>query len=389
MRILHTSDWHLGHVLYDYERLDEHRHILERIKDIVAEKKPDLFLLCGDVFHVSQPSAAAQKLLAESMMAIHDARPGMVIVMTAGNHDSASRHESLRVVWERTGVHTVGTLNRREPESHLIDIPGKGVVAALPYAYERSLTPEFIQELLDSAGKMAPGLPVILTAHTTVAGCSFHGHLNATDKIVGGIDAMPIENLGTGYDYLALGHIHYPHTFRNGPAAIHYSGSPLPVSFDEDYPHGVTLVEIGRHGEKPVIEQIEIEGLRSLVSIPPKKWAPWSEVMDLLAKFPDDRDDYIRLNVEIEGTIHAGAKEEIRKIIENKKCRFCLINSKRKTVEKSGSPALGFHEFLNMEPRDILTRYFKDTGSDTDGKLTELFDETLHLMKADTSSDTL
>ena len=97
MKILHTSDWHLGHTLYNYDRTEEQADMLRQMTEIVEKHKPDVFLLSGDVYHTPQPSAAVQTMFTDAMVRIHDANPGMTIVVTAGNHDSGTRHEIFRV----------------------------------------------------------------------------------------------------------------------------------------------------------------------------------------------------------------------------------------------------------------------------------------------------
>ena len=89
MRIIHTSDWHLGHVLYGYDRSREQRDMLVRIEEIVGKEKPDALVVSGDVYHTGQPSAAVQKMFTEAVMRLHEACPEMEIVITAGNHDKA------------------------------------------------------------------------------------------------------------------------------------------------------------------------------------------------------------------------------------------------------------------------------------------------------------
>ena len=83
MKLLHTSDWHLGHTLYNYDRQYEQQCMLNQIVDIVRSEHPDVFLLCGDVYHTAQPSAAVQRMFADTMSAIHDACPEMNIFVIA------------------------------------------------------------------------------------------------------------------------------------------------------------------------------------------------------------------------------------------------------------------------------------------------------------------
>ena len=101
MKILHTSDWHLGHTIYNYDRTEEQAEMLRQIEEIVKAQKPDVFLLCGDVYHTSQPSNAVQTMFANSLVKIHEANPGMTIVITAGNHDSGTKHD----IFARRGEH--------------------------------------------------------------------------------------------------------------------------------------------------------------------------------------------------------------------------------------------------------------------------------------------
>ena len=82
MKILHTSDWHLGHVLYGYDRSEEQMSMLSQIERIIKDTQPDLMVLSGDVYHTSQPSAAVQTMFANAIVAMHQACPKMTIVVT-------------------------------------------------------------------------------------------------------------------------------------------------------------------------------------------------------------------------------------------------------------------------------------------------------------------
>ena len=125
MKILHTSDWHLGHTLYNYDRSVEQMAMLLQMVNIVKEQKPDVFLLCGDVYHTPQPSATVQTMFTNALAEIRDANPGMTIVATAGNHDSGTKHEIFRTPWMALKVFTVGSINANQKEDMIIEIPGK------------------------------------------------------------------------------------------------------------------------------------------------------------------------------------------------------------------------------------------------------------------------
>lgn len=379
MKILHTSDWHLGHTLYNYDRTEEHTALLRQIITIVSQQKPDVFLLAGDVYHTAQPSAAVQTLFTNALVQIHDANPDMTIIITAGNHDSGSKHEIFRTPWRALKVHTVGTLDREHPEDHIIHIKDKGFVIALPYTHERNMPEGLIKSLLDEVERRnTEQLPVIMTAHTTVKGCDFTGHDHATEYMVGGIDAFDVQEFGTGYDYLALGHIHHEQFVHSGNHNVRYSGSPMAVSFDENYPHSVSMVEIKRHGERLDLEKIEIENPHPLVSLPTEGFATWEDAKRLLKDFPADLPAYVRLNVETESFLPPDANADVQALTESKMCRFCYINARRKTADAQLSRGMTVQEFQAQPPQEIARRYAEDMGISFDTDLQRLFEEAMN-----------
>lgn len=388
MKILHTSDWHLGHTLYNYDRTEEQLAMLLQMVDIVQEEKPDVMLLCGDVYHTSQPSAAIQTMFTNALVQIHDANPAMTIVITAGNHDSGTKHEIFRTPWKALKVHTIGNLNKDSLDDHVVEVPGKGYVVAIPYVHERNIPEGFFQQLLDYvAEKNTDALPVIMTAHTTIQGCDYTGHDHANEYVVGGIDSLDIEQMGEGYDYLALGHIHHEQYVHTGMHRVKYSGSPIAISFDESYPHSVSIIEINKHNDKPEVRTIAIENPHPLVTLPTEGMATWEEAKELLSKFPDDIPAYIRLNVEIDDFLPVEANAEATLLTEGKQCRFCHINAKRKVVQNTETKVLTVQEFQSEEPIDIARRYAKDIGIDFDDEMKELFNEALGMLNDDSRND--
>lgn len=382
MKILHTSDWHLGHTLYNFDRTEEQRAMLDEITEIVRERKPDVFLLCGDVYHTSQPSAAVQKLFTEALVGIHDANPGMTIVVTAGNHDSGSRHEVFRTPWRALGVHAIGRLDKDNIEEHIIEVPSKGYVVAIPYCNEKSLPEGFFQEVLDAvARRNTEGLPVVLTAHTTVKGCDFSGHENASEYVVGGIDSMEVSQFGSGYDYLALGHIHRGQYVHSGHHNVRYSGTPMAVSFDENFKHSVSIIEIGKHDDVPVVDIEEISNPKPLVTLPTEGAADWTTAKRLLSEFPDDIPAYIRLNVEIDDFLPVEANAEASALTNGKQCRFCHINARRRTAGKSDGHQLSVQEFKETDPLEIAMQFAADTGIEFGDDLRQMFEEASRMVR--------
>ncbi|MDE6341743.1 MAG: exonuclease SbcCD subunit D [Muribaculaceae bacterium] len=376
MKILHTSDWHIGQILHNIDRADDHREMLGCIRDLVAEHQPDLLLVCGDIFHTSQPSASAQKLLTDALIDIRRAAPQMTIVLTAGNHDSASRHETHSAVWELSDIHTIGTIDPDAPGANIIEIPGKGWLAAVPYVNERNMPAGYYGDILDSiSSRNAEGLPVIMCAHTTVRGSDFSGHADVSDFYVGGIDYRDLDEMGSGYDYLALGHIHRPQTIRGSHGRARYCGTPLPVSFDERYPHSVSLVTIEAHGSVPLIEELPVREKRLLINIPPEGCAPWDECIAGLQRLDGEIEAYIRMNVEVETVLPPGAFREAESELSCKKARLAYINSIRKEKETKDRSHLSVSEFRKMRPIEIAEKYCSDVGIVFSDELRRLFTE--------------
>ncbi len=376
MKILHTSDWHIGQILHNIDRTADHRDMLISIRDIAAEHKPDLMLVCGDIFHTSQPSATAQKMLTDALIEIRRAAPQMTIVLTAGNHDSASRHETHSAVWELSDIHTIGTIDPDDPDANIIEIPGKGWLAAIPYVNERNMPDDYYEKILDSiAEKNSYGLPVIMSAHTTVRGSDFSGHEDVSEFYVGGIDYRNLEEFGTGYDYLALGHIHHAQTIKGSHGHARYCGTPLPVSFDERFPHSVSLVTLEAKGSAPVIEEIPLREKRCLINIPTEGCAPWEECIGELQRLDADTEAYLRLNVEVETVLPPGAFRQAEAVLEKKKARLAYINSIRKGKETNERTHLSVSEFRKMRPIEIAEKYCTDIGKSFSDELRRLFTE--------------
>ncbi len=378
MKILHTSDWHLGHTLYGYDREYEQRDMLAQIEAIVREEQPDALLISGDVYHTAQPSASTQRLFSETMVRLHDACPSMTIVATAGNHDSGTRHEIFRMPWEALKVYTIGNVDKENLDSMIVTVPDKGYVIAVPYFYSRNQSHEIYQQLLDRVSALnTQQMPVVMMAHTTIKGVDSTGHELTNDVTIGGIDAYDISEMGKGYDYLALGHIHHAQWVRGGSHRVRYAGTPLAVSFDETYPHSVSIVEIDRHGDTPQVEEVEIRNPRPLVTLPAKEPVVWEKALEILNDFkPEQKDTYLRLNVKVEGFLPTSANGEAALKAAEKSCRFCYINTRRILHDhQEDQTVMTINELREAQPCEIAKRYVEDKGDMWDDDLEAMFAE--------------
>ena len=151
MKILHTSDWHMGHTLYGFDRTEEQEAMIDQLEEILKEEKPDALIISGDIYHSSQPSAAVQTFFTKSIMRFHSAVPGMKVVIVSGNHDSASKHEVSKILWETQDVYMVGSVDKDYLENLIVKIPGKGWIVAIPYQSDRNIPDGFYQSVLDLA----------------------------------------------------------------------------------------------------------------------------------------------------------------------------------------------------------------------------------------------
>lgn len=361
--------------------------MLRQMEEIVAERQPDLFLLCGDIYHTPQPSAATQQLFIDALMRMRAAAPRMKILLLAGNHDSGARHEIFRTAWEALGVTVIGQVNRGEDlDRYILELPDQGYAIGVPYVHERNLPEGFFQQLLDRvAARNSRHLPVILTAHTYVTGSDCTGHEDQIGETVGGIEGLPLAAFGTGYDYLALGHIHHAQEVRGSEGRACYSGSPLPVSFDERYPHFVWSVTLNQAGEKPEVEEIEIRNPRPLITLPPTGAVDWERAKQLFQAFPEEQPGYIRLRVEVTDFLPSGANAEAASIAEGKACRFCFIHATRKEQRErqEGDHTFTTAEIQRLSPLDIARLYSEEKGVPFEEEMVTLFKEVLIELRAE------
>lgn len=264
MRILHTSDWHIGRSFHGTGMLETQREALTRLADVVREQRVDAVLVAGDVYDRALPAADAVAVLDEALAALREA--GAVVVLTSGNHDSAVRLGFGARLMAASGVHL-----RTAPETladpvELRDAAGGRVlVYGVPYleprhlgpvwgvaAHHTAVTAEAMRRVReDAAGRRAEEpAAVVVMAHLFAAG----GHGSDSERDIGALDGAgghsgPVGTLGQvpvsvfdGVDYAALGHLHGRQTMA---PHVRYSGSPVAYSFSEAaHRKGAWLVDV-------------------------------------------------------------------------------------------------------------------------------------------------
>lgn len=373
MKILHTSDWHLGQTLYSYERNAEYIHFFNQLKEILIWNTPDAMLVSGDIFDVSNPPVSVARMFKDTILEFHELLPDMKIIITAGNHDSASRIDVDRNLWKTGGIHVIGALDKINGKYDFNDIIVKvgeeGYVAAVPFMNRASMLKgknglsgeaALFNVLEEEITRLnTQGLPVVLMAHLAVSSSDTQGH---RERPIGGFDTVETNVFGKSFDYVALGHIHKPQRFEGGKVA--YSGAPIAISFDETFPHSVSLVTV-RKGELPDIEQLEIKALRPLKTIP-EEGVAFKKALKVLGKLAEDDLSYIRLNVSQNEDLPVDCIEQAVAKTKDKSCRFCTFKytSPNKNEPTTILTGLKSFEFKEMAPGEVAEAYFRSSGID-------------------------
>lgn len=250
-RLLHTADWHLGKMLNDQSRDEEHGLFLDWLLKVVSSHAVDAILLAGDVFDTANPPQSALTRYYNFVSALFT-RHKCSLVVIAGNHDSASLLEAPKLALRALDTHIAGALDD-DPAARILTLPAAGPprvgIALVPFLRDRDLRVgkggesqdevraqivagirQRYAETAAAVGSAAPGLPVIATGHLTVAG----GKTSESERDIhiGGLGAVSPDAFPGGFAYVALGHLHRPQS-AGGNGRIRYAGSPIMLSFSE------------------------------------------------------------------------------------------------------------------------------------------------------------
>lgn len=391
MKILHTADWHLGNTFHGHSRLDEHRHFLKWLLQTLREKQPDALLVTGDVFDSANPSAAAEELLYDFLLRATLEVPGLQIVLTAGNHDSAGRLEAPAALLKTHNIYVRGTIHyttKGEPDFDYYLLPladrqtgqASCVCMALPYLrggdYPAGMTLEeglrfFFSQLHARLRKSNyKGLPIVVAAHFYAAGADICKDEHSERLVVGGQDCVEADVVGQNVSYAALGHIHKAQQVR-GSEATYYAGSALPMSFSElNYKHGVQFVDIDPQGEA-LVEFVEYAPLRGLVTIPAKGRAVSAEALfDCINSLPkrDKKNTdsltwpYLEIHVE-EAQPQPTLMHDVMEALQDRAVHFCRMlrvrpeNKKADSANDVDTPSAD--TLTNINPLELARRNFE------------------------------
>ena len=306
MKILHTSDWHLGRTLH---KVDLHEHqaaFLDWLVDLVEAEGVDVVVIPGDVYDRAVPAVSSVTLLDRALGRLADT--GATVVLTSGNHDSPERLGFGRSLM-RAGIHLLTDLPGIEHPVSVEDEHGEVLFFGLPYLEPDRARTELAREgeeplprsheavtraALDRVREHAaarPGARTVVLAHTFVTGGEASD--SERDLSVGGVDSVPAGVLG-GIDYLALGHLHGCQDLtRSVGAPAWYSGSPLAFSFSErSHRKSVLLVELGAPGADG--ERAEVAVRRIETPVPRRLTELRGTLEEILARRDEHAGDWLK-----------------------------------------------------------------------------------------------
>jgi exonuclease SbcD len=255
VKVLHTSDWHLGAQLYEKDRLDEQKLFLSWLHGVIEKEKIHALVVSGDVFDNYVPSVQAQALYYEFLagLLVLEARPEIFII--AGNHDSPQFLNAPGALLSHLNIHIVSEISADKPDGEIFEIRDEKekpllALCTVPFLRERDLkliadlgagddpfrkyqeaAAAYYTRMIARAKNKMPGLPVLVMSHLFLEGSVLSDDTSERFREVGRLSSMPAELLPRA-DYYALGHLHRPQNI-GGMEYCRYSGSPIAMSFSE------------------------------------------------------------------------------------------------------------------------------------------------------------
>jgi DNA repair protein SbcD/Mre11 len=392
MRILHTSDWHLGHTLHGLTREYEHHRFLDWLVETLARERVDVLLVSGDVFDTANPGAVAQKNYYRFLARSHLAVPHLQVVVIAGNHDSALRLQAPREILETMHVHVVGEPRRSDGSLDLdqmvLPLRDRGGqirawCAAVPFLRPSDLgaleehAPNgpsdalvdgvrrlYDEVLEDARGRRKDGQALIAMGHCFMVGTDV-SRLSERKVLGGNQHALPVSIFGDDVDYVALGHLHKAQRV-GGRDHVRYCGSPIPLSmFEGTYRHQACLVNFV-DGIVADIRPLPIPRTVDIVRLPPSGAEPIDAVLGRIDELPALEDfehhavrPYLEVRVlldkpvpdvraQIEARLEGRGPRLVKITLDHPREREALADSEVQTVLQDLSPEQVFRSLYAM-----------------------------------------
>jgi exonuclease SbcD len=401
MRLLHTSDWHLGQTLHNFDRIYEHGCFLDWLVDTLETERIDVLLIAGDIFDNANPSSVAHRQLYRFLQRARSRVPHLQVVVIAGNHDSPGRLEAPTPLLEAYGTVVVGNVLRNKDGDvdldrllvPLHDRDGKVAAWCLAVPFLRpgdvprmraaegddqadaaSFDP-YLQGttlLYQQAYALARSRATADQAIIAMGHCHMVDGQSSNDSerriVIGGSEALPASTFDASIAYAALGHLHLAQKV-GGRENVRYSGSPLPLSFSEvGYQHQVLRIDL-EGSRASAVTPLFVPRAVALLRVPAK---PASlddalaalEALDLDPDLPPQAWPYLEVRVLLDGP-EPGLRARIENVLEGKPVRLAKIEPTRKQVAVDDTAlALSLDQLAQLQPDDIFRRLWQQKYGD-------------------------
>ena len=297
MRFLHVSDPHVGKRVNEFPMLEDQRHILGQIVDMLGEKEADALVIAGDVYDRATPSAEATALVDDFLCAA--AATGRPVIMTAGNHDSAERVAYASRLLERQGVYISPVFDGSVRSVRLEDESGPVTFWLFPFLRPSDVRRHFPDERIESytdalrvvvdACGLDPAERNVAVAHQWVTYEGVSPEEGGSESVVGGSDNVD-GHVFDAFDYVALGHVHRPQ--RVGRHTMRYCGSPLKYSFSEiPYAKTIPVVDLPAKGQDVTLALEPLTPLRDMRTLR----GPFADMTGAQALAQGSPEDYLQV----------------------------------------------------------------------------------------------
>ena len=354
MKLLHTSDIHLGRQFSGIPLDEDHAVVLDQIVEAVKASDVDVLIIAGDVFDRASPPQSAVRQFNGFLQRVKN-ETDAAVAMIAGNHDSGDRIDLSAIAADRSRWLIRGAISADETPLLLSDEHGSVAISALPFAYEYAArecfeseainTPEdVLRSQVEAARAQVPeGARWIIVAHAFVTGGSVSESERSLTR-VGGIETVNAA-VFEGAHYVALGHLHRPQSV--GAQHIRYSGSPLAFGFDEvDAQKSMSLVEIDAAGK------VSVEVLQFLpIRRPRILRGKHSELL-----ISDPSSDFVRAVLTDDTPVIDGMKR-LREVFPNV-CDLRYARDERPLEKKSADGSA----VSAIEPADVVSNFLTEVG---------------------------
>ncbi|MFC4950548.1 exonuclease SbcCD subunit D [Pseudonocardia sp. GCM10023141] len=380
MRLLHTSDWHVGKTLKGHSRLEEQELVLREIVGIAREQEVDAVLIAGDLYDTAAPSAQAQQLVVRTLMGL--AGTGAEVIAIAGNHDHAPTIDAYRPLAGAAGITLVGSV-RTADRGGVVEFRARSTgelatVAVLPFLSQRyavraaelvAQTPientlAYDQQLRDILASLTTGFRDdavnLVMAHLTV----LNGKMGGGERTAQSIFeyAVPASIFPVDTHYVALGHLHRRQRM-DAACPVHYCGAPMAIDFGEQDNTSVVCLVEAAPGTPVRVTDIPIQAGRRLRTLK-------GTVAELSGLAGSVGDDYLR--VWVREPARAGLREEVTALMPN--ALEVRIDPEFAAPVQASRPASDGG--VERSPAELFSEYL-GTRSVADPRVEELF-RTLH-----------